>query len=314
MKASASQDIRTTKEYRTYGYVPFEASTASVTKTTEYAFDDWCIAQVAQKLGKTEDYKLFMQRSKSWKMLFDPETNFLRPKYSNGNWVSGFDPFNDHTNGKESYTEGNAWHYTFMVPQDAFGLIDAFSSRQKFVQKLDSFFCTPYPAGNYLAGMGGLVGQYAQGNQPSHHIPYYYNYVELPGKAAEVAKKVMTDYYSNRPDGIIGNEDTGSMSSWYVWNALGLFPFNPASGEYLIGSPMADKTVITLGDGKVFVIKAEHLSSKNIYVQGATLNGQPYFKSYITHKDIVGGGELLLMMGNYPSDSWGTGDANLPGR
>lgn len=314
MRTSAFQDIRTTKAYRDFQYVPHDESTASVTKTTEYAFDDWCIAMVAQKLGKKDDYSLFMKRGNYWKNLFDANLSFIRPKYSDGRWVPSFDPLSDHTNGKESYTEGNAWHYTFMAPHDVYGLINAFSSKIRFIRKLDSFFTTPYPSGNYLSGMGGLIGQYAHGNQPSHHIPYLYHFAGMPWKGAEIVKKVMNAYYSNKPDGITGNEDTGGMSSWYVWNAIGLYPFNPSNGEYLIGSPMADQTTITLSDGKRFIIKAEHLSKENIYVQGARLNGKPYSKSFINHQELIGGGELILSMGNRPSDGWGKREKDLPGK
>ncbi len=314
MRASAFQDIRTTKEYRDFQFVPHDASTASVTKTTEYAYDDWCIAMVARKLGKREDFDLFQKRAGYWKNLFDTTINFIRPKYADGSWVPAFDPLSDHTNGKESYTEGNSWHYTFMAPQDVYGLINKFGSAGQFIQKLDSFFTTPYPSGNYLAGMGGLIGQYAHGNQPSHHIPYLYHFVGMPWRGAEIVKKVMNSYYSNRPDGITGNDDTGGMSSWYVWNAIGLYPFNPANGEYLIGSPMSDQTVITLDGGNRFTLKAEHLTRENIYVQGAWLNGKPYSKSYIKHADLIKGGELILQMGNQPSDQWGKNEGDLPGK
>lgn len=314
MKASANQDIRNSKDYRTFHFVPFETSTANVTKTTEYAFDDWCIAQVARKLGKTDDYKLFMQRSSYWKNLFDPQSGFARPKYSNGNWVPGFDPLNDRTNGKESYTEGNSWHYTFMVPQDPYGLIKAFGSPERFSNKLDSFFTTAYPTDNYLGGMGGLIGQYAHGNQPSHHIPYFYHFVGKPYKTAETVQQIMHSFYSDKPDGIINNEDTGSMSSWYVWNAMGLYPFNPAGGEYLIISPLLQQSTINLANGKKFIIRAENLSSKNIYVQEATLNGKPYTKSYITHNDLMNGSQLILKMGSQPSKTWGILEKDLPGK
>ena len=310
MKASGNQNIRNSDSYRTYGFVPFDACGANVTKTTEYAFDDWCIAMVAKKLGKTEDYNEFIKRSNYWKNLFDPGINFSRPKYADGSWVPSFDSFSDHTNGKECYTEGNSWHYTFMVPQDIPGLIQAFGSKEKFIQKLDSFFVIPYPPGNYLSGMGGLIGQYAQGNQPSQHIPYLYCWVGMPWKTAEIINKLLTTYYSNQPDGITGNEDTGGMSSWYVWNAMGFYPVNPASGEYMIGSPLFEKTDIALANGKHFVIQTKNLSRKNIYVQGATLDGVPYSSLYIKHANMVRGGELVLIMGDQPSGTWGTNKAD----
>ena len=314
MKASAFQEIRSTKSYREHQFVPHEESSASVTKTTEYAYDDWCIAMVAGKLGKKDDYNLFMKCSGYWSNLFDTNQNFIRPKYGDGSWVPDFDPMSDHTNGKESYTEGNSWHYTFMVPQDPYGLMQSFGSPRKFIQKLDSFFITPYPTGNYLGGMGGLIGQYAHGNQPSHHIPWFYHFAGEPGETAGIVKKIMNSFYSTQPDGITGNEDTGSMSSWFVWNAIGLYPFNPASGEYLIGSPMADQTEIRLSDGKRFIIEARNLNKQNKFVQWAFLNGNNYLKSYITHRDITNGGKLVLIMGDHPSISWGINEEDRPGR
>ncbi len=313
MKASGNQNIRATDSYRKYGYVPFEEATASVTKTNEYAFDDWGIAMAAKKLGKTADYKEFIKRSNYWKNLFDTSINFSRPKYTDGSWVPSFDSFSDQTNGKESYTEGNSWHYTFLVPQDVHGLIQSFGSKEKFIQKLDSFFVTPYAPDNYLRKMGGLIGLYAHGNQPSHHIAYLYCYAGLPWRTAEIVKKIMTTFYTNNPDGITDNDDTGGMSSWYVFNALGFYPVNPASGEYVIGSPLAEKTDITLVDGKHFVISAKNLSLQNIYVQSATLNGKPYSKLYLTHGDIVKGGEFVLFMGSRPSHTWGKNEADSPG-
>ena len=314
MRSSAFQDIRSTKEYRDYKFVPHDKSSASVTKSVEYAFDDWCIARVAEKLGNGDDYRLFMQRSGYWKNLFDTTVNFIRPKYSDGSWVPGFDPLSDHTNGKESYTEGNSWHYTFAVSQDVYGLIQIFGSRGKFVQKLDSLFITQYPKGNYLGTMGGLIGQYAHGNQPSHQLPYLYHFTGMPWKTAEHVSKIMNSYYSNKPDGITGNEDTGSMSAWYVWNAIGLYPFNPASGEYLIVTPLSEKTEITLASGKRFFIQARNLNKQNRYVQWAFLNGNTCNKSYITHHDITVGGELILIMGDRPSTQWGVNDEDLPGK
>lgn len=314
MKASANQDIRNTAAYRQYHFVPHEESTASVTKTTEYAFDDWNLAQVAKKMGQQADFLEFSTRSGYWRNVFDPVSCFSRPKYADGSWVPGFDPLSDHTNGKESFTEGNSWHYTFMVPQDVYGLMDAFGSREKFVQKLDSLFLTRYPEGNYLGGMGGLIGQYAHGNQPSHNIPYLYTYAGMPWKTAQLIYDIRTRCYRNSPDGIIGNEDTGGMSSWYVFNAIGLYPFNPASCEYLITTPAIPKTVINLPGQKKFILEAKNLGSGNIFVQRAVLNGKNYPKSFINHSDLVKGGHLVLYMGSEPSAGWGTQPNDLPGR
>jgi predicted alpha-1,2-mannosidase len=314
MKASANQDIRNTAAYRRYHFVPHEESSASVTKTTEYAFDDWNLAQAAKMLGYRDDYDEFIRRSGYWRSLFDPGSGFSRPKFANGSWVPNFDPLSDHTDGKESYTEGNSWHYTFMVPQDVNGLAEAFGSRKRLVQKLDSFFVTPYPEGNYLGGMGGLIGQYAHGNQPSHGIPYIYSMAGMPWKTSELVGKIRDTFYKNQPDGIIGNEDTGSMSSWYVFNAIGLYPFNPASGEYLIVAPAVDRSEIRLPGGKVFTIKARNLGGENRYIREVILNGHPWTKSYLRHEVLVKGGTMVLIMGNQPSSEWGTSMDDLPGR
>ncbi|MCE1198399.1 MAG: GH92 family glycosyl hydrolase [Marinilabiliales bacterium] len=313
MLASANQNIRNSDSYRKFGYVPFEASSASVTKTTEYAFDDMGIARVAAKLGKSADERLYRQRSRNWQHLFDVRSGFIRPKYADGSWVPGFDPFSDQTNGKECYTEGNAWHYTFMVPQDLPGLIQAFGSPALFVQKLDSFFTLPYPTGNYLAGMGGLIGQYAHGNQPSQHLPFLYAYAGYPEKTAERAHQILTNFYKDAPDGIIGNEDTGGMSSWFVWNAAGLFPANPVGGEYIMGSPLSDRTVIRFRDGKQFTIATTGRSDQNIYITGAILNGKRIHRAFIRHSEMVSGGTLLLEMGDHPDPHFGKENKDLPG-
>jgi predicted alpha-1,2-mannosidase len=254
-----------------------------------------------------------MARSGYWKNLFDTGSCFSRPKYADGSWVPGFDPQSDHTNGKESYTEGNSWHYTFMVPQDVHGLIKAFGSKERFVQKLDSMFEIPYPSGNYLGGMGGLIGQYAHGNQPSHNVPYLYAFAGMPWKTAGLVSKICNNCYKNQPDGIIGNEDTGSMSAWYVFNAIGLYPFNPASCEYVIVTPVVSKAVIEIPGGKKFVIEAKNLSRENIFVQKIILNGRPYTKSIIRHSDILKGGKMVIQMGGQPSTDWGTNEGDLPG-
>ena len=311
MKASANQDIRNSGSYRRYGFIPFEECGANVTKTLEYAYDDWCIAMVAKKMGKEQDYREWIKRGGYWRNLFDASTKFSRPKYANGSWVPGFDPFNDHTNGKECYTEGNAWHYTFFVPHDVDGLLQAFGSREKFIEKLDSFFSSPYPKGNYLAGMGGIIGQYAHGNQPSHHIPYLYSYLGMPEKTEEILHHIMTNFYSNQPDGITGNEDTGGMSSWFVFNAMGFYPVNPCGGEYLLGTPLAETSDLSLANGHHFKIIARQLSNKNLYIQKVILNGVPTHEPTLRHETILKGGTLELIMGDRPSTEWGKKNASV---
>lgn len=303
MKASAMQNIRGTNFYRQYGYLPQDKMGSSVTITLEYAYDDWCIAQVAAKLNKQDDYATFMKRSKGWEYLFDTVTGFARPKNSDGSWVTPFDPYySEHDADKAAYTEGNAWQHSWFVPQDIPGLISKLGGNEKFVQKLDSLFTvsSQLKGENTSPDISGLIGQYAHGNEPSHHIAYLYNYAGMPWKTAERIKYICTTLYTNKPDGLCGNEDCGQMSAWYVWSALGFYPVNAASGIYAMGTPALKESVLTLSTGKTFKITAENLTDKNIYIASAKLNGKPCDKSFITHKDILAGGELVLTMSNKP--------------
>ena len=312
MKASANQNIRGTDWYRKLGYVPFEKDDGSVTSTLEYAYDDWCIAQVAKILGKEADYQDFMQRSTNWKNLFDPALLFVRPKDANGKWIAPFDPYKERFGKTRAFAEGNAWQYTWYVPHDVYGLIQKFGSKERFMQRLDSLFTlTPPSDDQSIFQYDGYIGLMWHGNEPCHHIPYLYNYVGMPWKTAEKVRQICA-FYKNKPKGLCGNDDCGQTSAWYIWSAIGFYPVNPANGEYVIGTPLSRLTELSLFNGKHFIVKAEALSDKNIYVQKATLNGQPYTKSFITHNDIVNGGELVLYMGDKPSVSWGTGKDDLP--
>ncbi len=317
MKKSAMQNIRGTDVYRQYGYVPQDKYGSSVTVTLEYAYDDWCIAQVAKKLNKKEYYNIFMQRSASWKNLFDTGIGFTRAKDSKGKWVEPFDPyFSEHEPEKAMFTEGNSWQHSWFVPQDIYGLINAHGSEQKFIQKLDSLFTVSSQLNgtNVSNDISGLVGQYAHGNEPSHHIAYLYNYAGMPGKSAERVKYITKNLYTNKPDGLCGNEDCGQMSAWYVWSALGFYPVNAATGEYVFGTPLMNETTIKLTNKKTFKVTAKNLSDKNIYIQSATLNAKPYTKSFITHSDIIKGGILVFVMGDKPSLRFGVKDADKPGK
>jgi predicted alpha-1,2-mannosidase len=317
MKASAAQNIRGTDLYRQYGYVPQDLKGSSVTITLEYAFDDWCIAQVAKKLGFNADYREFMKRGTYWRNVFDRKRGFARPKDSKGNWVEPFDPFySEHDENKAAYTEGNAWQHSWFVPQDPFGLINYLGGSSRFEKKLDSLFTisSEIKGDNKSPDISGLIGQYAHGNEPSHHIAYLYNYAGKPEKTAERVRKIMAELYTNKPDGLSGNEDCGQMSAWYVFSALGFYPVNPASGEYVLGSPLTEESVFVLPEGKVFRVVATGLSNQNIYIQSARLNGELYTRSSIFHKDIMEGGVLELQMGPKPSKTWGKGIEDLPGR
>ena len=309
MVVTADEDIRESDLYRKYGYVPddLDPRQRGVTKTVEYAFDDWCIAQVAAKLNKPAVYDQFMKRSGYWKNLFDGSLGFVRSKDAKGQWMMPFNP-------KESigFQEGNAWIYTWYVPQDIYGLIDAMGGAVRFDQKLDSLYNIPDARHRELVN-DGYYGLSEFSNEPSHHVPYLYSYVGKPWKTAEKVNHILSRFYSNQPGGLCGNDDCGQMSAWYVLSSMGFYPVNPANGEYVFGTPLASKTDITLGNGKHFVVKAENLSRQNIYIQKAILNGTPYTQSYIRHSTILDGGELVLYMGEKPSETWGTNPEDLPG-
>jgi predicted alpha-1,2-mannosidase len=311
MKASANQNIRGTDWYRKLGYVPFEKDDGSVTSTLEYAYDDWCIAQVAKKLGKSEDYHVFMQRSKNWENLFDPTLLFIRPKDADGRWITPFDPYKEVFNKRRAFAEGNSWQYTWYVPQDVYGLINKFGTSERFVQKLDSLFILTPPKDQSISLYDGYIGLMWHGNEPCHHIAYLYNYAGMPWKTAEKVRQICGFYY-NRPKGLCGNDDCGQTSAWYIWSVIGFYPVNPANGEYVIGSPLARQAELSLPGGKHFTVKAEGLSDKNIYIQRAVLNGQSYTKSFIRHTDIMKGGELVFYMGDRPSSTWGTRREDFP--
>lgn len=311
MKASANQNIRGTDWYRKLGYVPFEKDDGSVTSTLEYAYDDWCIAQVAKMLGNQDDYQVFMKRSGYWENVFDSTILFVRPKDINGRWITPFDPYIERFNKTRAFDEGNSWQYTWYVPHDVYGLIKKFGTRERFVQKLDSLYTLTPPDNQSIFQYDGYIGLVWHGNEPCHHIPYLYNYVGMPWKTAEKVKQICA-FYKNKPKGLCGNDDCGQTSAWYIWSAIGFYPLNPANGEYVIGTPLARETDLSLFNGKHFIVKAEGLSDKSIYVQKATLNGQPYSKSFIKHSDIMSGGELVLYMGETPSSTWGTKEEDFP--
>ena len=302
MKASAMENIRGCNYYRQYGYIPQDKYGASVTNTLEYAYDDWCIAQVAKKIGNTNDYSYFMKRSASWKEVFDPISGFMRAKNSNGTWVTPFDPFySEHNPDKAMFMEGDAWQYSFFVPQDVDGLMASYGGKERFVRRLDSLFSvTSVMHGeDQSPDISGMIGQYAHGNEPSHHVAYLYDYAGMPWKTQSRVRMIIDSLYHDQPDGYAGNEDCGQMSAWAIWSIAGLYPVNPASGRYMFGSPAADEISIKTAKG-IFTIKAKNNSSKNVYVQAITLNGKPYTKDYLTHADLLKGGTLAFIMGPKP--------------
>ncbi|GIJ96836.1 hypothetical protein CAPN001_14050 [Capnocytophaga stomatis] len=298
MKKTMMGDERGLKFYKQYGYIPHDKWDESVTITLEYAYDDWCVAQMAKALGKTEDYDFFMKRSEAYKHLLDTETGFMRGKSVAGKWRTPFDP--KHSNHREAtdYTEGNAWQHSWFVPHNPQGFIENFGGKEKFVQHLEKLFTesSEITGDNVSADITGLIGQYAHGNEPSHHIAYLFNKAGQPHRTQYWINEILKTQYNTTPNGYSGNEDCGQMSAWYVWSAMGLYPMNPASGEYEIGRPLFEKAKINLPNGKTFTIIAENVSAENMYIQSATLNGKPLDRTFITDEELKNGGELKLVM------------------
>ena len=315
MLASANQKIREVPDYIEYGYVPQDVNGGSVTSTLEYAFDDYCISLVAKKLGKKKEFEEYTKRAKNYIHLFDPNSGFMRAKLKNGKFVEPFDPFySEHEFSKSQYIEGNAWQHSFFVPHDVRGLAKLFPKMNGLDKMLDTLFTAPsYMTGeNQSPDASGFIGQYAHGNEPSHHIAYMYSYLGKPWKTQEKVRAIIDSMYHERPDGYAGNEDAGQMSAWAVWSMMGLYPASPVNGEYVFGSPALDKSDITMPNGKTFSIIAKNNSKKNIYIKSITLNGKPYKKTYITHKDMLKGGTLEFQMSDVPNQKFGTKKKSLP--
>lgn len=299
MRGSAMLDERGLSLLKEYGYMPYDNPTESETvgKGMEYAIADGALALAAKALGKKADYKYFHERSLSYKKYFDKKSQFMRPVAKDGTFREPFDPFEVRHNSPD-YTEGNGWQYIWLVPHDVEGLISLFGSRQQFVTKLDSLFVVEGAGVNFdIPDVTGLIGQYAHGNEPSHHVIYLYNYVGMPEKSAPLLRRVMREMYTCQPDGLSGNEDVGQMSAWYVLSAVGLYQVEPAGGKYIIGSPVVDKATIDVGDGRTFTVTATDNSDENIVVKSILLNGKPYHKPFIMYSDIMKGGTLELFMG-----------------
>lgn len=313
LKATQMKDIRSLGLLKKYGYIPWnlEPENETVAKALEYCAADDGVAKVAKLLGKKDDYEYFFNRSRSYKKYYDPETRFLRAVDTDGKFRLPFNPFfaEHRTN---DYTEGNAWQYTFLVPHDVKGLIKLFGSDKAFMSKLDSlFFVEGWAGDNASPDMSGMTGQYAHGNEPSHHVIYMYNYAGRPDKAAPMLRKMLNEMYLDQPDGLSGNEDVGQMSAWYILSSVGLYQVDPVDGRFVIGSPLFDKATVNVGGGKTFTVVAKNNSDKNIYVQSARLNGKTLKNSYVDFNDIRHGGTLELVMGPKPS-KWATTTACRP--
>lgn len=313
LKATQMKDIRSLGLLKEHGYIPWnlEPENETVAKALEYCAADDGVAKVANLLGKSDDYNYFFNRSRSYKKYYDPETRFMRAVGTDGKFRLPFNPFfaEHRTN---DYTEGNAWQYTFLVPHDVKGLINLFGSDKAFMSKLDSlFFVEGWAGDNASPDMSGMTGQYAHGNEPSHHVIYMYNYAGRPDKAAPLLRKMLNEMYLDQPDGLSGNEDVGQMSAWYILSSVGLYQVDPVGGRFVIGSPLFDKATVNVGAGKTFTVVAKNNSDRNIYVQSARLNGKALKNSYIDFNDISHGGTLELVMGPKPS-KWGAAPACRP--
>ena len=311
MVESSRKDEYGIREYMKQGFVPADLEHESVSKTLEYAYDDWCIARMAKELGEQGIYAEYTKRAQSWKNIFDPQTGFMRPRV-NGGWLTPFDPSEVNVH----FTEANSWQYSFYVPQDIEGHIERLGGERAYIERLDALFSAPQQTtGRTQVDITGLIGQYAHGNEPSHHIAYLYNYAGAPWKTQQMVRRIMEELYTSAPDGLSGNEDCGQMSAWYVMSALGFYPVTPGDPVYAMGSPLFESAKINLESGKSFTLKSEgeiKNSEKNIYIKAIKLNGKNYTKSYITHKYIENGGELIFETSATPSYTFGVEKDDRP--
>lgn len=323
MKVSANRDtygyflkdFRGSRNYKKYGYVPCDLEITSVSKTLEYCYDDWCIAQMAKMLGYEDDYNYYIERAGWYKHLFDGDIDFMRGKNSDGSWRTPFDPFySNHYRPDDDFCEGTAWQWTFFVPHDGQGLIDLFGTREAFVAKLDSLFTVSSNlTGEFTApDITGLIGQYAQGNEPGHHTLYMYDYAGEPWKGQKMLSEVMYTLYDTSPEGICGNDDTGQMSAWYVFSAMGFYPVTHGTGTYFIGTPLFEDLSLKHTHGTL-KIRAEGVSRERCYIQSLTLNGKPYDKTWLRHDDLFGrDATLVFTMGDKPNTAWGSSPESAP--
>jgi predicted alpha-1,2-mannosidase len=312
VKNTAMLDERGMKYVKQFGFIPADSMVESAAMGLEYAIADWGIAQMAKRMGKMDDYEYFSKRAKNYQWYFDPSTRFMRGRVSVESWRMPFSPF-EARHMKDDFSEGNAWQYTWLVPHDVEGLMKLLGGEQAFIKKLDSLFVIKGDMGkNASADITGLIGQYAHGNEPSHHIAYLYAFAGEPARTADKVRYILDSLYADRIDGLCGNEDVGQMSAWYVLSSIGLYQVNPANGMYLFGSPVVDEATLTIDNGKIFHMKVVNNNSRNKYIQSIALNGRKYERSYILYKDIVAGGSLEITMGDQPSPTWGKSKESRP--
>jgi predicted alpha-1,2-mannosidase len=283
------------------GFIPAEKSGISVSNTLEYAYDDWCIAQIAQKLGNNEIAAEFLKRSQNWKNQFNPKTGFMQERLDSGDFTTGADAMS--TNG-QGFIEGNSWNYSFFVPHNPAALAWAMGGKQKFAQRLDTLFTMHLPDAFFAETeditRDGIIGGYVHGNEPAHHVAYLYNWTDAPWKTQAQIRKILKMQYKNAPDGLGGNDDCGQMSAWYIFSSLGFYPVAPGSPDYALGSPAVRSGVIHLENGKTFTVEAKNQSDKNVYVKKVLLNGKPIDNHTINHNDIINGGKLVFYMSAKP--------------
>ena len=283
-----------------YGFMPENIQTQSVSITLEQAFDDWCVAQLAAKLNKDTDYQRFHKRSEYYRNLFHPKTKFFQSKNDKGEWIEPFDPYQYGGNGGHPFTEGNAWQYFWYVPHNIQALMELTGGTKAFEQKLDTFFTSTYKSEQMNHNASGFVGQYAHGNEPSHHVAYLYNFAGQPWKTQKYVSHILNTLYNNTSSGYAGNDDCGQMSAWYVFSAMGFYPVNPVSGKYEIGTPLFPEMQLHLANGKTFTVLAPKVNKENIYIQSIKIDGEPYDKTYLTHEQIMSGATVEFEMSNTP--------------
>ena len=312
MKKSAMLDERGLKHIKSLGYIPADSTVESVAIGLENAIADWSVAQVAKKMGKQDDYAYFTKRGQNYRNYYDLKAGFMRGRISQNEWRTPFNPF-ESVHMKNDFTEGNAWQYTWLVPHDVEGLIQLLGGEKRFTTKLDSLFIAQGDLGKDASpDISGLIGQYAHGNEPSHHITYMYSFVGQPWKTADKVRHIMDSLYTDKFDGLSGNEDVGQMSAWYIFSSMGFYPLNPANGMYIFGSPVVDKATLTVAGGKKFTLTVKNNSENNKYIQRVTFNQKPYTRSYFLHRDLVKGGTMVIEMGPKPSVTWGVNPADRP--
>ena len=310
---SQSTDLRSLDHYRAFGYIPSELGVESVTKTLEYAFNDAAVARLAGHAGQASTASRFLRRSRAWRQVWDPDTGFMRGRRADGSWVEPFDPLHADHRQNTDYTEGNAWQHSWFVPHDAAGLVRAMGGEEAFVRRLDELFeqDTVIRGDNASPDISGLIGQYAHGNEPSHHIAYLYSWAGHPERTGERVRQILDTQYRAEPDGLSGNEDCGQMSAWYVFSALGFYPVDPASGVYALGVPRFDTAVLRV-QGGTFTVRAHRQRPGDVYVQAVRLNGHPWPLTYLRHEDVARGGVLEFDMGPEPDRLWGRDPATRP--